>query len=213
MDIVRRVAAAVGAALVVAGVATAGSAAAATPKDAPVSLGGYHLATFAHGTSAYFNPDPIVADGGFVYVAYQNDTKADGSDGKSSTIVQYAMDGKALTTFSVTGHCDGLRVDPTSYLLWATVNEDSNAVLYTVDPKSGTVSPYKFSSAAHGGGYDDLAFAGGSAFVAASNPSTDAAGVSTGPAVVKVSLQGARRPSRRCSWETHRHLTQLHKSK
>ncbi|HEY8741858.1 MAG TPA: hypothetical protein VIU62_02085, partial [Chloroflexota bacterium] len=156
--------------------------------SAPVAVAGYQIATFAQGTAAYTNPDAIVADGGFIYVAYQNDSKADGSNGKASTIIQYGLDGTVVTTFRVTGHCDGLRVDPSTHLLWATVNEDASAVLYTIDPKSGAITPYTFSSAAHGGGYDDMAFVDGMAFVAASNPALNSDGVSTGPAVVKVTL-------------------------
>src|SRR5260370_15082211 len=53
---------------------------------------------------------------------------------------------------------------------------------------AGTVTPYKFPDPAHGGGYDDLYFLGGSVYVAASNPTLDAGGANPNPAVDKIAL-------------------------
>lgn len=168
------------------------SAAEATGDDSPIeALPGYHVSIFAHGTRAYFNPDAIVVDHGHVYVAYQNDTAKDGSDHKSSTIVEYTMDGAVVRSFSIVGHCDGMRLDPRTHLLWALVNNDANPAMYTINPRTGDIDAYTFSSAPHGGGYDDVAFHDGMAFVSASNPTLNAAGVNAFPAVDKVTLQGS----------------------
>src|SRR5258708_31893674 len=58
----------------------------------------------------------------------------------------------------------------------------------TIDPPAGTVTPYKFPDPAHGGGYDDLYFLGGSVYVAASNPTLDAGGANPNPAADKIAL-------------------------
>jgi hypothetical protein len=155
-----------------------------------VALHGYGVDVFARGGSTRSRPDSVVTVGDSVYVGFQNATAADGSDGKSSTVVEYTGNGRELRHWSLVGRNDGLRFDPASRLLWATVNEDANSSLYTIDPASGTVRHLQFSSASHGGGYDDLAFTGGRAFVAASNPTLDAGGVNRGPAIVQVQLVG-----------------------
>jgi hypothetical protein len=159
------------------------------PADtAIVALPGYHVRLFAKGTTAYLNPDPIVVDRGHVFVAFQNVTAKDGTDNKTSTIVEYDDHGRVLHTFSVLGHCDGLRVNPATHLLWATSNEDGNPRIVTIDPTTGAITPYVFPPTPHGGGYDDLAFLNGKAFIAASNPTLNSAGVNVFPAIDEVTL-------------------------
>jgi hypothetical protein len=139
------------------------------------------------------NPDSVAVDGQHVFIDYQNVTAQDCTDqGKSgsptSTIIEYDMKGKILNHWSVAGHSDGMRVDPATHLVWATSCEDGNAMFATIDPTSGTVTPYKFPDAPHGGGYDDLYFLGGSVYVAASNPSLDGSGANPNPAIDKIAL-------------------------
>ena len=157
-----------------------------------VGLPGYDISVFAQGTTSYFNPDSVEVAGKYVYVGYQNITAKDGSDGKSSTVVQYTLQGEVVQTFSVLGHCDGLRFDPYTNLLWATSNEDGNPRIVTIDPASGTITPYSFPPTPHGGGYDDLAFVNGKAFIAASNPTLNSAGVNVFPAVDEISLSNGQ---------------------
>jgi hypothetical protein len=166
------------------------TATATGPSVAP----GYHLSVFAQGTSSYLNPDSIERDAarGVVYVGYQNITAKDGTDNKTSTIVEYTDSGAVVHTFSVLGHVDGLRVDPTTHLVWATSNEDGNPRLVTIDTTSGTITPYTFPTPPHGGGYDDLAFVDGKAFIAASNPTLNAAGVNVFPALDTVTLSNGQ---------------------
>lgn len=155
-----------------------------------VALHGYQVSLFAKGTAARTNPDSITVAAGHIYVGYQNGTKADGSDGGTGTIVAYADDGKEVRAFSVTGRCDGLRFDAATHLLWVTVNEAANSSLFTIDPAKGDgdIKHYQFSGAPHGGGYDDRAFAHGMAFIVASNPTPNGAGVNDQPAVDNVVL-------------------------
>jgi hypothetical protein len=65
-------------------------------------------------------------------------------------------------------------------------NEDANASLVQVTPGTLAKSPvYTFTSAPHGGGYDDMAFSGSSAFISASNPANNP---NTAPAIVSATL-------------------------
>ena len=160
-----------------------------TPNSKVAALPGYHVSIFAQGTTSYFNPDSIDVTGKYVYVGYQNITAKDGTDNKTSTIVQYTRTGQAVHTFTVLGHCDGLRFNPDTHLLWATSNEDGNPRVVTIDPVTGVTTPYVFPlPTPHGGGYDDVIFVNGKAFIAASNPTLNSAGVNTNPAVDEITL-------------------------
>ena len=75
----------------------------------------------------------------------------DGSDGKSSTIVEYRPNGDIVTTYTVPGHNDGLRVNPKTKRLWAMQNEDGNPNLVIIDPIMGTQTIYTFGPTPHGG--------------------------------------------------------------
>jgi hypothetical protein len=88
----------------------------------------------------------------------------------------------------VPGHSDGLKVDPSTHLLWALQNEDANANLVIIDPETHHQKLYTFSSAAHGGGYDDLVFRGCKAYISASNPANNP---NAGPAIVSATLEGS----------------------
>jgi len=153
-----------------------------------VTSPGYTVTVFAQGTSSYLNPDSIDVTDNFVFIGYQNITAKDGTDNKSSTIVQYTLDGKVVQTFSVLGHCDGLRFNPDTGLLWATSNEDGNPRIVTIDPTSGEITPYTFPTPPHGGGYDDVIFLKDKAFISASNPTLNSAGVNVFPALDEITL-------------------------
>jgi hypothetical protein len=160
-----------------------------------VALPGYQVSMFTQTDSRLIvsNPDSIAVDGQNVFIDYQNVTAKDCSDqasspAPSSTVVEYDMTGKILSHWTVQGHSDGMRVDPSTHLVWTTSCEDGSAKFATIDPVSGTVTPYAFPPAPHGGGYDDLYFINGSAFVAASNPSLDSNGANPKPAIDKIAL-------------------------
>jgi hypothetical protein len=111
----------------------------------------------------------------------------DGSDGKSSTIVQYSLSGKVERTFSVPGHNDGLRVVGENDL-WSLQNEDANPNLVVIDLESGQQKTYKFAPPPHQGGYDDMRVLDGKVLMTASNPINDP---NTDPALVIATLRDA----------------------
>jgi hypothetical protein len=165
----------------------------------PVALPGYTISLFARGTDVgHTHPDPIVYDPEHIFVAYQDGSNATGGTPgvggpATSTIVEYTDDGSVVKSFTPTdpGRIDGMRVEPSTGLLWATFNEDGNSFLETLAPKTGTWTKYAFppDPQPHQGGYDDLAFLPGqptgTAFIAASNPQLNP---NTAPAVVAVTL-------------------------
>jgi hypothetical protein len=160
-------------------VAAAGQVVASTP---------YTVSTFATSVAGvYFQPDSIAEVGGHIFIGFGNGVATNGSDGKSSTIVEYDRNGNVLKTFSVVGHNDGLRVDPRTQLLWAMQNEDANPNLVILDPVSGSQQVYTFGPTPHGGGYDDIAFRGNDVFFSASNPSNNP---NNAPAIVKGQISG-----------------------
>jgi hypothetical protein len=157
----------------------------------PVALPGYEISLFAKGPGGHSHPDPIVYDHEHIFVAYQ-DSASPTDSVNTSTIVEYTDDGSVVKSFTaIVGRCDGMRVDPSTGLLWATFNEDGNSKLETIDPVTKVETPYTFVPAIppHGGGYDDLAFLPAqppnTAFIAASNPQSSP---NTAPAVVLATL-------------------------
>jgi hypothetical protein len=156
------------------------------------ALPGYQVSLFTRQNSPFIGPDSLVVDNGFVYIDYQNTTAKDCTDNNTSTVVQYDMNGKMLKTFTVPGHSDGMRADPSTHLLWVTSCEDGNPKFVTIDPASGTITPYTLPPTPHGGGYDDLCFLNGMVFIAASNPNLNAAGVNVFPAIDKITLNNGK---------------------
>lgn len=151
---------------------------------------GYSVRVWAGPDARFTNPDSIEVDGNRVWVGYQNVTSKTGGDGKSSTVVECDRRGHVLHTYQVLGHCDGLRIDPTTHKVWASSNEDGNPGLVSIDPASGMVTPYALSPSVHGGGFDDMAFVGGKMFIAASNPNLDPSGQNVYPALDQVNFVG-----------------------
>jgi hypothetical protein len=157
-----------------------------------VAIPGYHVSLFTsasageEGRPKVSNPDSVAVSGNRVFIDYQNVTSKTGGDGKFSTVVEYNMDGRELHRWSVSGHSDGMRIDPATHKVWTTSNEDGNPTFALIDPVANTVIPYTFPSPTpHGGGYDDLYFLGGKAYIAASNPSNSP---NTAPAVDQITL-------------------------
>lgn len=149
----------------------------------------YTVSVFAASvTNVYFQPDSIALLGDHIFIGFGNGVATNGSDGKSSTIVEYDRNGNVITTYSVKGHNDGLKVNPNTHQLWAMQNEDANPNLVIIDPKTQTQTVYTFGPTPHGGGYDDIAFWGNEVFVSASNPSNNP---NTAAAIVKAQISGS----------------------
>lgn len=148
----------------------------------------YHLQVFAQAvTGVYTQPDSIAVLNGHIFIGYGNGVAKDGTDGKSSTIVEYKMNGSVVRTFSVLGHNDGLKVDPKTKLLWALQNEDGNPALATINAKTLEQKQYSLPPV-NGGGYDDIVFRHGKVYMSASNPANNP---NTDPAIVRVELSGS----------------------
>src|ERR1700739_4573178 len=117
----------------------------------------YTLSVFATAASGLSAPDSIAVRGKHVFVGYGDGHKPDGTDGLSSQIVEYRMDGSVVHTYTVVGHSDGLKLNPATNLLWALQNEDANANLVIINPDTQEQKLYTFPSPApHGRGYDDV---------------------------------------------------------
>jgi hypothetical protein len=157
-------------------------------KASPVANPPYTLAVFATSANGYSQPDSIVQWKDHIFIGFQNHVAKDGTDGKSSTIVQYSLDGAPQRTFSVPGHNDGLRIVGEGDL-WCLQNEDANPNLVVIDLESGHQKLYNFPPTPHGGGYDDMVVQNGHVFITASNPNMPG-GINIFPALVRATLHG-----------------------
>ena len=170
-------------ALILGAVGAASLATAATPQAAS----SYTLSVFAAAPSGLSAPDSIAVLDRHVFVGYGDGHKPDGSDGLSSQVVEYTLDGSWVHTFTVPGHSDGLKVNPYTHELWALQNEDASPNLVIIDPRSGRQREYLFDSTPHGGGYDDLVFRGCKTYISASNPANNP---NAEPAIVSARVEG-----------------------
>jgi hypothetical protein len=165
-------------------------AAATTAEAQPTASPPYAVAVFAQSPAGASQPDSIVQWHDSVIVGFQNHVAKDGTDGKSSTIVEFSRDGTVKRSFKVPGHNDGLRVVDHEFL-WALQNEDANPNLVVINLRSGMQTQYQFPPTPHGGGYDDIAVRRGRVYLTASNPNLDANGVNDFPALVRATLSGS----------------------
>ena len=159
------------------------------PARAQQAAPPYQLSVFAKAPSGLSAPDSIAVLGNYVFVGYGDNHAPDGSDGLSTQVVQYGMDGSVVHTYSVVGHNDGLKVDPSTHLLWALQNEDANPNLVIINPQNHQQKEYTFGPTPHGGGYDVMVFRGCNVYISASNPANNP---NSGPAIVSARLQGNR---------------------
>jgi hypothetical protein len=156
----------------------------------PVAQPPYHLSVFAKSANGNSQPDSIVQWRDSVLIGFGDQVAKDGSDGKSSTMVQYSLSGNVQRTFSVPGHNDGLRIVGEDEL-WALQNEDANPNLVVIDLESAQQRMFSFAPSVHGGGFDDMVVKDGEVFMTASNPNLNAQGVNVFPALVRVRLSGS----------------------
>jgi hypothetical protein len=167
----------------------------ASQNSSVTALPGFTVCLFAAATTTASHPDSIIYSAGRVFVGWQNITAKDGSDTKTSTIGEYTTTGKLVASWSVGGHNDGMRMDPSTKLLWAMSDEDGKPRLFTIDPAkqgSSAVTEYTMPPTPHGGGFDDIQFVNGLALADASNPTLNSAGNNVFPALYKVRLAGTK---------------------
>jgi hypothetical protein len=147
----------------------------------------YQLTVFANAPAGLSAPDSIAVLGDRVFVGYGDGHAPDGSDGLNSQVVEYRMDGSIVHTFTVTGHNDGIKIDPSTHLVWALQNEDANPNLVIINPDTRHTKRFGFGPTPHGGGYDDIVFRGCQVYISASNPANNP---NTGPGIVKAHIEG-----------------------
>jgi hypothetical protein len=153
----------------------------------PQAIAPYQLSVFANAPAGLSAPDSVAILGTHIFVGYGDNHAPDGSDGLSSQVVEYDMEGNALQTYTVLGHNDGLKTNPWTQQLWALQNEDQNPNLVIINPDTHEQKMYTFGPTPHGGGYDDLVFRDCKVYISASNPANNP---NTGPAIVSAHLNG-----------------------
>jgi hypothetical protein len=147
-------------------------------------------------TEALIQPDDIAELGGHIFVTFQQNIGPQGQaapDGDlDSVVVEFTESGQEVTQWNLVGHVDGVSADPISGEVIATSNEDLNSSLYTIDPRSGALTRYAYSSnpLPHNGGTDAIAIYHGQILISASAPGTIGAAAPNAkyPAVYVVTL-------------------------
>jgi hypothetical protein len=143
---------------------------------------------------ALAGPGAITQYNGDLYAAFENGVgpqgQASSSGDKDSTIVEFTPSGSVVAQWDVAGQADGLTADPATGEVVATVNEDANSSIYSIEP-GGQVIHYAYNEALpHRGGTGAISFYGNLMLVSASGPgTTGAAAPQPGyPAVYSVTL-------------------------
>ena len=148
-------------------------------------------------TAPLTDPDDITRMGDKVFVGFQNGVGPQGQaspDGNvSSTVVEMSLSGDPIAQWDIVGKCDGLTANPHGGYVIATVNEDANSSLYTIDPRASSASQvqhFAYSEALpHNGGTDAISFFHGHILISASAPgTTGTVTAATSPAVYEVVL-------------------------
>jgi hypothetical protein len=151
-------------------------------------------------TEALSLPDDITALGPAMFTGFQNGVGPQGQaapDGnRDSTVVEFSPNGHAVRQWDLHGKCDGLTADPLTGQVIATVNEDANSSVYTIDASTGQVRHYQYSRPLpHKGGTDAISIYHGQVLISASAPGTTgkAAPQPGYPAVYQVTFHPASR--------------------
>jgi hypothetical protein len=117
-----------------------------------------------------------------------------------STLAKYDLRGTLVGTVNLPGGVDGMRMNPYTNQIWAAANNDGlngtpprQPLLYVVDPKTLQNKVYTFPpTQPHGGGYDDIAFINGGAFLSCSSPTLLPNGVNNKAIIVEAKLVGTQ---------------------
>ncbi len=188
--------------------AGASSALARVPRAGFPAFGGFtnqvvfNGAELSHaipgGSELLTKPDDITILGRHIFVAFQNGVGPQGevspTGNSDSTVVELDLGGHPLNQWDLTGKCDGLTADPATDSLVATVNEDANSSLYTIDPTSGEVVHYSYNEPLPSdGGTDAISIYHRMILISASAPGTTGAPApqSSYPAVYRVELNAS----------------------
>ena len=136
----------------------------------------YVVQTFALGTTvSATQPDSVTYGDGSIWLSYQNGADSTGLFG-SSTVVRYSPSGAVQSQWTIAGNVDGLRIDPSSGLVWALQNNDGNSTLTAINPVSNSTTLYTYGSSytnVANRGFDDVAFPHGITFLSQTNPASN----------------------------------------
>jgi len=108
--------------------------------------------------------------------------------------------GNMINNFTIVGHNDGLRFNPSRNELWALQNEDGNVNLSIIKLSNANQTIYQLGTGPHEGGYDDIDFNNGQVYISASAPKINP---NRAPAIVSLKLKGERATLRESSTATH----------
>ena len=112
--------------------------------------------------------------------------------------MEFTRTGRVVRQWDIRGKCDGVTADPARHRVIATVNEDANSSVYTIDPWAAParqVHHYAYSAPLPSkGGTDAISIFHGMVLVSASAPgTTGAAAPQPGyPAVYQLTFQPRR---------------------
>ncbi len=144
----------------------------------PARAASFQVQAFASGAAVNAtSPDSVEFGDGSLWIAYQNGADTTGASG-SSTVARYSTSGTILSTWSIRGNVDGLRIDPASGLVWALQNNDANAALTVINPVTNGTTSYSYGTSytANGNsltrGFDDAVFKNGQVYLSETNPAT-----------------------------------------
>ncbi len=142
------------------------------------SAASFSVQTFATGAAvAGTSPDSVEFGDGSLWISYQNGADSAGASG-ASTVVRYSPGGSIEGTWSIAGNVDGLRIDPSTGLVWALQNNDGNSALTVINPVTRATIAYSYGSSYTGNGnsatrgFDDAVFTKGQVFFSETNPNS-----------------------------------------
>jgi hypothetical protein len=129
-------------------------------------------------TEPLSSPDDITMLGHDLFTTFQNGVGPQGqpsADGNTdSTIVVYTTHGRVIQQWDLVGKCDGLTADPRLGVVIATINEDANSHIDTIQPSAPAglqMQAYAYSEPLpHFGGTDAISIYRGQVVVSASAP-------------------------------------------
>ena len=126
------------------GVASLGAGAAGAATSKPTAAPGFKLTKVADAPKGAHNCDDLALLDGNLFMACQNNLLSNGHGGPptpskdTSTLIELTTTGQVVKTWSVKGKMDGIGADPLHHRVIATLNEDANSHLVTVDPSAPT---------------------------------------------------------------------------
>jgi hypothetical protein len=148
------------------------------------------------------SPDSVTFGDGSVWVAYQNGADSPGASG-ASKVVRYSPAGFVISSWSIAGNVDGLKVAPSGQV-WAVQNNRRELRLTIINPATNATTAYSHGSSysnVANRGFDDVVFKNGNIYLSEANPAA-----STDPVILQLT-SGLSSPLQVCSILTAGNIT------